>query len=201
MHEHNDYIGGAYMIVTKFNIPAWASHGTHRVAENLYGADRTAMHFCRTDGMFCIGGLWVLPCTVPHDAHESLQFALNDGARRLDVLTDADMLTEHLCAHLAGMHILVLECNYDREMLANSAYLWSLRRRISGDFGHLANDVTTVIFMCVCHDTLHTVVAAHLSEQNSTPLSAVKAIAVPLGTRTEDMPIVDRKESPLWYTV
>ena len=124
-----------------------------------------------------------------------------DGARRLGVLTDAGMLTEYLCAHLAGMHALVLECNHDREMLANSAYPWSLKRRIGGDFGHLANDIAAAILTRVRHDALHTVVAAHLSKQNNTPLLAAEAIAVPLGARTEDVPIADQEEGLLWCTV
>lgn len=144
-HEHSDHVGSAHAVAAKFDIPVWTSHGTYRATENLRGADRAAVRFCRADDMFCVGDLQILPYTVPHDAREPLQFVFNDGARRLGVLTDAGMLTEYLCAHLAGMHALVLECNHDREMLANSAYPWSLKRRIGGDFGHLANDIAAAI--------------------------------------------------------
>ncbi|MGN7100152.1 MBL fold metallo-hydrolase [Ralstonia holmesii] len=200
-HEHSDHVGSAYAFAAKFNIPVWTSHGTYRATENLRGADRAAVRFCRADDMFCVGDLQILPYTVPHDAREPLQFVFNDGARRLGVLTDAGMSTEYLCTHLTGMHALVLECNHDREMLANSAYPWSLKRRIGGDFGHLANDIAAAILTRVRHDALHTVVAAHLSKQNNTPLLAAEAIAVPLGASAEDVPIADQEEGLIWRTV
>lgn len=200
-HEHSDHVGSAYAVAAKFNIPVWTSHGTYRATENLRGADRAAVRFCRADDVFSLGDLQILPYTVPHDAREPLQFVFNDGARRLGVLTDAGMSTEYLCAHLEGMHALVLECNHDREMLANSAYPWSLKRRIGGDFGHLANDIASAILARVRHDALHTVVAAHLSKQNNTPLLAAEAIAGPLGASVEDVPIADQEEGLQWRTV
>ena len=151
--------------------------------------------------MFSIGDLQILPYTVPHDAREPLQFVFNDGARRLGVLTDAGMSTEYLCARLENMHALVLECNHDREMLANSAYPWSLKQRIGGDFGHLANDIASAILARVRHAALHTVVAAHLSKQNNTPLLAGQAIAVALGIDAGDVPIADQEEGLPWYAV
>jgi hypothetical protein len=64
-----------------------------------------------------------------------------------------------------------------------------------------ANDIAAAILTRVRHDALHTVVAAHLSKQNNTPLLAAEAIAVPLGARTEDVPIADQEEGLLWCTV
>ncbi|WP_426393858.1 MBL fold metallo-hydrolase [Ralstonia sp. R-29] len=200
-HEHGDHVGSAYAVAAKFNIPVWTSHGTYRATEKLRGADRAAVRFCRADDVFSVGDLQILPYTVPHDAREPLQFVFSDGARRLGVLTDAGMSTEYLCAHLEGLHALVLECNHDREMLANSPYPWSLKQRIGGDFGHLANDIATAILTRVRHDALHTVVAAHLSKQNNTPLLAGEAIAVALGIDAHDVPIADQEEGLPWRTV
>ncbi|ATG20246.1 MBL fold metallo-hydrolase [Ralstonia pickettii] len=200
-HEHSDHVGSAYAFAAKFDVPVWTSHGTYRATEKLRGADRAAVRFCRADDVFSVGDLQILPYTVPHDAREPLQFVFSDGVRRLGVLTDAGMSTEYLCAHLEGMHALVLECNHDREMLENSPYPWSLKRRIGGDFGHLANDIAGAILARVHHAALHTVVAAHLSKQNNTPQLAAEAIAVPLGIGMDAVPIADQEEGLPWHSV
>lgn len=134
-HEHGDHIGSAYAFAAKYSVPVWTSHGTYRATASLRGADRAAVRFCRADDAFSIADLRILPYTVPHDAREPLQFIFDDGARRLGVLTDAGMSTEYLCGHLTGLHAFVLECNHDREMLANSAYPWSLKQRIGETSG------------------------------------------------------------------
>ena len=200
-HEHGDHIGSAYAVAAKFEIPVWTSHGTFRATQSLRGADRAAVRFCRADEVFSVGDLQIQPYTVPHDAREPLQFVFTDGARRLGVLTDAGMSTEYLCTHLEGLHGFVLECNHDREMLANSAYPWSLKQRIGGDFGHLANDIASSILTRVRHDGLHTVVAAHLSKQNNTPQLAGEAIAIALGVSASDIPIADQEAGLMWHAV
>ena len=59
----------------------------------------------------------VIPFTVPHDAREPVQFVLSDGERKLGVLTDIGVPTAHVAQMLSGLDALVLECNYDRDML------------------------------------------------------------------------------------
>jgi phosphoribosyl 1,2-cyclic phosphodiesterase len=143
----------------------------------------------------------MLPYTVPHDAREPLQFVLSDGNARLGVLTDAGMETPYVIAHLAGVDALVLECNHDRELLRNSVYPASLKRRIGGDFGHLANEVASSILAQVAHAGLTRVVAAHLSKQNNTRELATGALAVALGVMPADVLVADQEEGLDWQTV
>lgn len=138
---------------------------------------------------------------MPHDAREPVQFVLSDGDARLGVLTDAGMETPYLVARLAGVDALVLECNHDREMLRNSVYPPSLKRRIGGDFGHLANEVAAAILARVAHSGLGRVVAAHLSQQNNTPALATGALAAALGTVPDDILVADQYEGLGWQTV
>ena len=76
-----------------------------------------------------------------------------------------------------------------------------MKQRIGGDFGHLANDIASAILARVKHAALQTVVAAHLSKQNNTPLLAGQAIAVALGTDAGDVPIADQEEGLPWHMV
>ena len=88
---------------------------------------------------FFVDGMMVLPFTVPHDAREPVQFVLSDGAAKLGVLTDVGKLDAARQQMLSGLDALVLECNYDRDMLWAGAYPRWLKERIAGAFGHLDN--------------------------------------------------------------
>ncbi|MNK88017.1 putative metallo-hydrolase YycJ [compost metagenome] len=111
------------------------------------------------------------------------------------------METPYVTARLAGVDALVLECNHDREMLQNSAYPYSLKRRIGGDFGHLANEVAAAILSQVAHAGLSRVVAAHLSKQNNTRALASGALAAVLGVMPEEILIADQEEGLGWQPV
>ncbi|SPA40103.1 conserved hypothetical protein; putative Metal-dependent hydrolase [Cupriavidus taiwanensis] len=200
-HEHGDHVGSAYAFAARHRLTVYASHGTWLATSHLRGADVADVRVCCADHGFAIGGLQVLPYTVPHDAREPVQFVLSDGHARLGVLTDAGMETPYVIARLAGVDALVLECNHDREMLRNSVYPASLKRRIGGDFGHLANEVAASILAQVAHDGLNRVVAAHLSKQNNTRELATGALAAALGTRPSEVLVADQDEGLAWQAV
>ena len=200
-HEHGDHVGSAYAFAARHRLTVYASHGTWLATSHLRGADVADVRVCCADHGFAIGGLQVLPYTVPHDAREPVQFVLSDGQARLGVLTDAGMETPYLTARLAGVDALVLECNHDRELLRNSVYPASLKRRIGGDFGHLANEVAASILAQVAHDGLNRVVAAHLSKQNNTRELATGALAAALGARPSEVLVADQDEGLAWQAV
>ena len=83
----------------------------------------------------------------------------------------------HVEASFSGCDALVLECNHDLEMLANSDYPYPLKQRISGRFGHLDNDAAAGILANIDTSHLKHIIAAHLSQQNNTPELARCALA------------------------
>lgn len=200
-HEHGDHVGSAYAFAARHHLTVYTSHGTWLATSHLRGADAADVRVCCADHAFGIGSLQVMPYTVPHDAREPLQFVLSDGHARLGVLTDAGMETPYVTARLSGVDALVLECNHDREMLRNSVYPASLKRRIGGDFGHLANEVAASILGQVAHAGLNRVVAAHLSKQNNTCELATGALAAALGALPTDVLVADQDEGLDWQAV
>lgn len=138
---------------------------------------------------------------MPHDAREPIQFVFDDGSRKLGVLTDAGMSTAYLIEHLRGMDALVLECNHDRGMLANSSYPPSLKARIGVDFGHLTNEIAAEILASVKHSSLKTVVAAHLSLRNNTEELATLALAGALSAARQDIHVAKQHEGLGWRDV
>ena len=136
---------------------------------------------CATATPSRIGDLELRPYTVPHDAREPLQLVCSDGAARLGVLTDAGSVTQHMREQLARCDALLLECNHDMALLAASSYPASLKTRIAGPRGHLANEAAAALLAACAHAALRHVVAAHLSEHNNRPELACGALAGAIG--------------------
>jgi phosphoribosyl 1,2-cyclic phosphodiesterase len=82
---------------------------------------------------------------------------------------------------LSGLDALVLECNYDREMLWNGGYPRWLKERIAGPFGHLDNEDSARLLGALDRSRLKHVIGAHLSQQNNKPELARRALAGALG--------------------
>lgn len=173
-HEHQDHVDGVFKLARRYRIPVWLSYGTYRAVSNK--CDDVELHFCRDGDRFAIGDLCLSPYTVPHDAREPLQYVATDGKSALGVLTDAGRSTPHLMRALGGCDALLLGCNHDRTMLANSGYSYSLKKRIGGDYGHLSNETATEIPRGIDKSRLKQLVGCHLSIQNNTPEFALAAL-------------------------
>jgi phosphoribosyl 1,2-cyclic phosphodiesterase len=173
-HEHQDHVGGVFKFARRHRIPVWLSFGTYQAVRK--DCDGVSFHFCRDSERMAIGDLELTPYTVPHDAREPVQYVATNGRCKLGVLTDVGQSTPHLIQALDGCDALLLECNHDRGMLANSTYPPSLKQRIGGAYGHLSNDSSAEILAALDKSRLKTVVGAHLSQQNNTPELARTAL-------------------------
>ena len=182
-HEHSDHIGCARQLALRERIPVWMSEGTYLgLGEPDFGGLLRIASDCNP---VALGAMEIRPFTVPHDAREPLQLSCTDGAARLGVLTDLGHATSHVLEQLSGCSTMLLECNHDPELLASGPYPHFLKRRVGGDWGHLANAAAAAIALAIQPHGLRQVVAAHLSEQNNRPELARAALAQALGESCE----------------
>jgi phosphoribosyl 1,2-cyclic phosphodiesterase len=197
-HEHGDHVGGVERLARKHDIPVWMTYGTF-VASRIGGAGMIKaaldieINLIDAHAPFRIGDMELHPFPVPHDAREPAQYVFSDGARRLGVLTDLGSSTPHVESMLSACDALVLECNHDSAMLMGGAYPPSLKARVGGKYGHLANQASAALLSRVMHGGLQHVVAAHLSGQNNTPALARAALAGALGCAEDWVGIADQE--------
>lgn len=197
-HEHSDHIGCARQFARRHRVPVWMSRGTQ---EGIGLPDFDGLLQTARDGeAIDLGELQLMPFTVPHDAREPLQLTCTDGASKLGLLTDLGHATAHLLAHIAHCDALLLECNHDSELLAQSVYPPFLKRRVGGMYGHLSNAAAGEIARSVAHGGLKQLVAAHLSQQNNRPELARQAMQEALGNATEIM-VADAGAGTHWLDV
>ncbi|TFH06806.1 MAG: MBL fold metallo-hydrolase [Nitrosomonadales bacterium] len=175
-HEHEDHIGGVERLARRFDVPVWLTHGTLRGAKKTFST-LPRINIIDSHQRFSIGDVDIQPYPVPHDAYEPAQFVFSDGAFRLGVLTDTGSSTTHIEAVLSRCHALVLECNHDAQLLANSNYPQNLKQRVGGRFGHLENAASAQILEKLDCSLLQHLIAAHLSKINNTPKLAQSALS------------------------
>lgn len=199
-HEHSDHIGGVCRFARRHGIAVWATHGTI-AAVRAEEWDHARLSWCVPGESFSIAGLGITPYAVPHDAREPVQYVFEEGGRKLGLLTDAGAPTPHIVAMLSGCNALILECNHDRTLLAQSSYPASLKARIGGGYGHLANDTSAALLAALDRSRLTTLVAAHLSKQNNRPDLARAALAPVMGWDPEAVRVADQEDGLAWTDV
>lgn len=177
-HEHGDHAHGVFDFAAGHGITVYLTYGT-MAAMKAEGRVLEGVRMVHVNGResFLIGGMQVAPFTVPHDAREPVQYVLSDGDRRLGVLTDIGAPTAHAAQALSGLSALVLETNYDSEMLWNGGYPRWLKQRIAGPFGHLDNEDSARLLAALDCSKLRHLIGAHLSQQNNRPELARAALA------------------------
>jgi phosphoribosyl 1,2-cyclic phosphodiesterase len=198
-HEHGDHIGSAIGFCTRHRIPLFASRGTWR-AVGRADFDASLLSLCRDGDSLELGDLHLVPFAVPHDANEPLQLRLDDGAVALGIITDLGSFTDAVCAKLAGVQALLLECNHDEGLLRGGNYPASLKRRIMGTHGHLSNNAAAALLGQVMHSGLRHVLASHLSEQNNSPALAREALAPVLGGTPGDVLVASQTGGFDWLS-
>lgn len=165
-HEHSDHGSGILRLASKYAIPVWTSVGT------ACALQLDEYHVISGGQEFSIGGdLRVQAVTVPHDAAEPIQFIFTQlsTCRKLGVLTDSGHVTPHMKQAYDGLNGLLLEFNYDENMLLNGPYPASLKRRISSQLGHLSNTQSLDLLQQIDTSQLDCLIAAHISEKNNSP--------------------------------
>jgi phosphoribosyl 1,2-cyclic phosphodiesterase len=214
-HEHSDHIGCVTQLASRYNIPVWASRGTHAALQDMQMKLRAKQpsHSQLVSGfesLVCIasdtcliniGDLQLNPFTVPHDAREPLQLTCSDGNVKLGILTDLGHASRHVIDSIAGCNSLLLESNHDEDMLSKSKYPAFLKARVGGDFGHLSNAQAAELLSKAMHDKLRHVSAAHLSQQNNHPSLAQSVLAAVLGCLPDDIFAACPETGTPWMSV
>ncbi|ORU92938.1 MAG: MBL fold metallo-hydrolase [Cycloclasticus sp. symbiont of Bathymodiolus heckerae] len=192
-HEHGDHLGGVVRYASRYDIPVWASHGTATMIKKL----ETVQCF-NSHKPFDIGGFSIEPVLVPHDAREPTQFVFRTNDLQFGVMTDTGSITQHMVDVLMDCDALLLECNYDRDMLINGAYPESLKRRVLGDWGHLDNQQAIELLQRINTDKLQHLVLAHVSEKNNSHDLVLDRVSMAIQCDRAWLKVIDQDDGLAW---
>lgn len=176
-HEHSDHIAGLKMLTKNTGIPVY---GQKRTLQILYDKDKIACNSPVIDmsgKAIACGGNEITCFDTPHDTIQSCGYRIRTADDRLCVIcTDLGCITETVNKALMGCRFVLLEANYDEQMLRCGPYPLYLKERILSESGHLSNDSCGVqAEKLVRNGTTH-IVLGHLSPENNRPDIADSAV-------------------------
>ena len=117
---------------------------------------------------------------VPHDATQTVGYAIVLGDRKFVLMTDCGSVPAEALSLCGGADTVVIESNFDLDMLLGGNYPYELKMRICKGAGHLSNDACADAIERFIHPGLRNLFLCHLSAENNTPSlaynSALKAL-------------------------
>jgi phosphoribosyl 1,2-cyclic phosphodiesterase len=202
-HDHADHIKTAGCLGETYNIPVYATEAVHSgiagsrfVTEALTGDVRRVIEKEMT---FAIRDFLITAFEVPHDSADNVGYFIRFGNRTFTFATDIGHITDTVSAYMSRANHLIIEANYDEEMLHSGSYPQFLKDRISSPTGHLSNRETAEFLATHYHTGLKDIWLCHLSRDNNHPELAYKTVDIRLfneGIRTgKDVTLTTLKRS------
>ena len=173
-HEHSDHIKGVGPLARRYHLPVFLNKQTLDSGEKRLGKLPIVMPV-ETGNTFSIDSLSIETFTKCHDAADPMGLVLSSNGTRMGFVTDMGRITHLTENRLKACDVLVMEFNYDPDMLAEGPYPLDLKRRINGNEGHLSNEQACQLVASSAHSELKWLVLAHLSETNNHPGKALQA--------------------------
>lgn len=167
-HEHIDHTNGAGVISRRYDIPVYATEGTHRNAAIGKISDKNTK-FIKPGEKFEIGSIGICPFNISHDAAEPVGFNFFVGQKKLSLATDSGEITEEIQNCIYGSEEIILESNHDIDLLMYGTYPLNLKRRILGSHGHLSNAAAAETAVGLLNSGTKKIMLGHLSLENNTP--------------------------------
>lgn len=173
-HEHLDHIKGLSVISKKYHIPVYINEETF----NNLGFDTSIIdkkYFVNNEN-FSIKDLLIHPFSIPHDAANPCGFSISNGTNKISIATDIGHMNNSIIDNLAGSSFILLESNYETELLKYSRYPYSLKKRILGPNGHLSNEDAGKTISVLAKNGVSNIALGHLSKENNFPELAYKTV-------------------------
>lgn len=176
-HEHIDHVQGLGTLSKKFNIPVFVNQETldampkqkDKISEN------NIKKFNVTDE-FYINDLKIKPFKIPHDAANPCGFNIFKDSNKISIATDIGHMNNRILKNLEESIFIMLEANYDPEVLKCSSYPYPLKNRIAGPTGHLSNEIAGKTICHLLNYGLKTAMLGHLSKESNFPELAYKTV-------------------------
>lgn len=176
-HEHIDHTKSLNLISSKYNLPVYASKGTwNALIEKTQKISNENKKIFELDKSFDFKDLRIFPFATPHDAAEPCGFNIYNGNSKISVATDLGYIDDKIFNNLKDSSFLMLESNYEPNILKVSSYPYRLKQRIMSKSGHLSNNDASETISKLINYGLKDVLLIHLSKENNVPEIAYETV-------------------------
>lgn len=176
-HEHIDHVQALGTLSRKFNLPVFVNQETldamPKQRDKILDEN---IHIFKVTDKFEIGDLLIKPFSIPHDAANPCGFSLFKDDKKISVATDIGHMTNDILKNLEESLFVLIEANYDPEVLKCSHYPFSLKTRIAGPTGHLSNEMAGKTISYLIKSGLKNAMIGHLSKESNFPELAYQTV-------------------------
>lgn len=168
-HDHRDHAQNMGVFHRKYRLPIYITGKTYQAARrscNLGQIEKLNWFTAGDTLRFQHVSVHTIP--TPHDGADGVAFVIDDGRRRVGILSDLGHAFDGLRQVLRSLDAVVIESNYDEELLENGPYPDGLKARIRGPQGHLSNREAAQL-VCEGIERLQWACLCHLSGENNCP--------------------------------
>ena len=168
-HEHSDHISGLSVFSKHFNIPVYAKPSTiNYLIKNEKISTTTKIFSC--EGDICVDDMKIKSFDTMHDTEQSCGYTIFTGdEKKISICTDLGKITDVVEKNILGSDLVLLESNYDENMLMNGCYPQYLKQRIASQYGHLSNSHSALMVKKLIENGTTRIFLGHLSQENNTP--------------------------------
>lgn len=174
-HDHYDHVASVGTLGEVYHIPVYSTNDIlngvnrcYKVTEKLYGC----RHHQSKGDTITIGDLNITSFQVYHDSTDCVGYYVEQVGmpeNNIVIATDLGYINNEAIPFIIKANNVVIESNYDEEMLLMGPYPLFLKQRILSKSGHLANHVTARFLAENNQTDWKRIFFCHLSNKNNTP--------------------------------
>lgn len=176
-HEHSDHVQGLGTFSKKFDLPVFVNQETlDAMPKQRDKISDKNIKKIKISENFSVGDLDLKSFSIPHDAANPCGFTIFNNSKKISIATDIGHMTNDILKNLEESSFVLLESNYDPEVLKCSPYPFSLKTRIAGPSGHLSNEMAGKTISFLLKSGLKNAMLGHLSKESNFPELAYKTV-------------------------
>lgn len=178
-HDHADHIKALGNLGERCAIPVYATRGTHEGINNNYCMTEklsSSVRYIEKEVPLKFHDFVITPFEVPHDGTDNVGYRIEVDGKVFCFVTDLGHITETVSKYILQANYLIMEANYDEDMLRMGKYPQFLKERITSPKGHLSNKTTAKFLARNIHPGLKNIWLCHLSGENNHPEIAYKTV-------------------------
>ena len=150
---------------------------------------------------FTLNDITILPFDIPHDAANPCRFTISDSESKLRIATDIGHMTTSILDNIKNSNFLLLEANYEPDVLKCSSYPFHLKERIASPVGHLSNIEAGKTINYLADFGVKNVMLGHLSKENNFPELAYKSVLEQIENKDLTLNVASRFEPSKFFNV
>lgn len=169
-HEHTDHTGALRVFASNRNVPVYATGGTLAgLLDSGVINGKFPYNKLLGESVEVSEDIVVSSFRTSHDSRESCGYKIILPDRKIAVATDTGYVSDEMLDVLSDCDMVLIESNYDEDMLEYGPYAPPLKARIRSKTGHLSNHDCAEAVCNLFERGVRRFVLGHLSRENNTP--------------------------------